>query len=81
LVVPRVVEGPNFHVYVYAESSSPHKLAHCQVRWTDGSDIQVTLTGLNRVAGERELTRTERELIAQHLDELVAKWQELNPER
>jgi hypothetical protein len=79
--VPRVVDGPNFHVYVYAEASSPHKLAHCQVRWTDGTDVQVTLPGLRLIAGQRELSRAEKEFIAGHLDDLVAKWQELNPER
>jgi len=79
--LPRLFDGPNFSVYVYAESGAPHKLAHCQVRWTDGTDIQVSLPGLNRLAGERELTRVERELLVERMEELVAKWLELNPEK
>ncbi len=78
--MPKVVDGPNYHVYVYAESSSRH-VPHCHVRWTDGTDLEVTLPSLSRIAGEKVLTRAEKELIAEHVDEIIAKWQELNPGR
>jgi hypothetical protein len=51
------------------------------VRWTDGTDLEVTLPSLSRIAGEKVLTRAEKELIAEHVDEIIAKWQELNPGR
>ena len=74
-----VVTRGRFSVHVYAEAGQPHHLPHCHVRWSDGS-TQVALPTLRVLAGE-ELPRPGRELLLDHLGEVCAAWDRLNPGR
>jgi hypothetical protein len=76
----RVFSEGGVSVYVYIESNQPHKLPHCQVRFSDGSNSQVALPTLALLAG-RSLPRAIRDLLEQRLDELCDAWDRLNPER
>ena len=66
-------------MYVYAEVGQPHHLPHCHVRWPDGS-IQVALPTLRVLAGG-EIPPAARQLLLDHLDQICAVWDRLNPER
>ena len=75
----RVVSEGRFSIYVYAELGQPHHLPHCNVRWSDGSS-QVALPTLLLLAGD-ELPAAARRLLLNHLKEICAAWNRLNPER
>ena len=75
----RVLTSQPFGVHVYAEAGQPHNLAHCQVRWS-GHSTQVALPLLEVIVGDK-LPRRARKLLEDHLDEIVAAWNRLNPGR
>ena len=75
----RVLTSPPFSVHVYDEAGAPHLLAHCQVRWA-GRSTQVALPSLEVIVGT-ELPRRARSLLEEHLEEIVAEWNRLNPGR
>lgn len=75
----RVVVQGRFRVYVYAEGGQPHHLPHCNVRWP-GGDAQVSLRSLSVLAGD-PLPHEARQLLARHLDAIIAAWNSLNPGR
>jgi len=64
---------------VYAEGGERHHLPHCHVRWPD-DEASVALTTLVRLDGE-PLPLAARALLEQHLSDLRAAWDSLNPER
>jgi len=73
-----VVTVGAYSVHVYAEYGQPHHLPHCQVRWS-GGDCQVALPSLRVLAGE--LPPAARRVLIEHLDEICAAWDHLNPQR
>ena len=75
----RVVNRGRFAVYVYAEVGQPHHLPHCHVRWSDG-DAQVVLPTLRLLAGDT-LPREAHRMLVEHVEEIIAAWECLNPER
>lgn len=75
----RVISSGRFSVYVYHEEGQPHHLPHCNVRWSDGSS-QVALPSLLVLAGD-ELPFPARRLLLDHLEEICAAWDRLNPRR
>lgn len=75
----RVVSNGQFSVYVYAEVGQPHHLPHCNVRWPGGS-TQVALATLRVLVGDA-LPSAARELLRNHLEQVVEEWNRLNPER
>lgn len=75
----RVAQRGRFSVYVYDERGERHHLPHCHVRWSDG-EAQVELPGLERLKGD-VLPATARRLVGEHVAELIAAWNRLNPER
>ena len=68
-----------YSVYVYYEGGQPHHLPHCQVRWPD-RNCQLELPTLRLIAGP-DVPRKVREYILEHMDEVIATWNELNPEQ
>lgn len=78
-VVVRVTSRGKFSIYVYAESGQPHHLPHCNVRWSDGS-TQVALPTLLVIVGN-PLPKEAWDLLRDHLEEICAMWDELNPGR
>ena len=68
-----------FRIYVYDERGQPHHRPHCNVRWSDG-DAQVALPSLVLLDGD-PLPRAAWRLVNDHLADLVAAWNRLNPER
>ena len=75
----KVVQRGRFSVYVYREVGQPHHSPHCNVRWSDG-DTQVELPTLRRIIGT-PLPGEAQRLLAEYRDEIVAAWNQLNPER
>lgn len=75
----RVVNSGQFSVYVYREVGQPHHLPHCNVRWPDGS-TQVALPTLRVLVGD-PLPLAARELLRDHLEQIIEGWNRLNPER
>lgn len=75
----RVVQRGRFGVYVYAEVGQPHHLPHCHVRWSEGAS-QVALPTLQLLAGDG-LPSQARRLLWDHLEDICAAWNRLNPER
>jgi len=75
----RVLHSGAFSVYVYQEVGQPHHLPHCNVRWRD-DNIQVALPTLELLAGTT-FPPQARELLLDHLDEICAAWNDLNPGR
>lgn len=75
----RVAQGGRFSVYVYDERGGRHHLPHCHVLWSDG-EAQVELP--NRVVLEGDvLPAGARRLVRDHVAEIIAVWNRLNPER
>jgi hypothetical protein len=77
--VVRVASRGKISVYVYAEGGQPHHLPHCNVRWPDG-DAQVALPTLLKIIGD-DLPAQARELLHDHLEDICALWNQLNPGR
>ena len=77
--VVKVVQRGRFRVYVYAEGGAPHHLAHCHVQWSDGA-TSVALRTLRVLDGD-PLPPAARDLLGEHIDELYAAWNALNPGR
>ena len=75
----RVAHRGRFSIYVYAEQGGRHHLPHCHVRWPDG-EAQVELPNLAWLEGDT-LPATARRLVEDHVANLVAAWNRLNPER
>lgn len=76
----RVLTSGQFSVFVYAEWGQPHHLPHCDVRWQDGRSTQVALPTLMVIVGP-PLSRTARQLLEDHLIDLVEAWNRNNPKR
>jgi len=72
----RVLSDGRFSVYVYSEIGNKHHLPHCHVRWVDGEAV-VALPSLRIIVGS-DLPRTAKELIRGNLEEIYAKWLEIN---
>ncbi len=73
--MPSIVTDGTFKIYVYANDHNP---PHCHVFW---ERFKVSVVYLNPVAegpGDR-LPRRGRQLVIEHLDELMAAWDRLNP--
>lgn len=75
----KVVQRGRFGVYVYVERGQRHHKAHCHVLWPDGAAV-VGLRTLERLAGD-ELPATAEGLVRDSIDEIIAMWNRLNPER
>ena len=75
----RVVSRGPYSVYVYMEEDQPHHLAHCEVRWP-GHSTQVDLEELDVIVGE-PIPRRALEVVRDHLEEIRAIWNRLNPRR
>lgn len=73
----RVLMIDGFAIYVYDERGAPHHLPHCNVRWA-GNSAQLALPTLDKLAGPVVPRRVIKKL-EEHIDELVAAWEELNP--
>jgi CRISPR/Cas system CSM-associated protein Csm2 small subunit len=69
----KVVKGKNFGVYVYSDHPPPH----CHVRYSDEKDIQVDIPMIIPRFGET-ISREVKEIIQEHLDELIDAWEKLN---
>lgn len=78
-VTKACVDFEKYSVYVYYEGGQPHHLPHCQVRWP-GGNCQLELPTLRLIAGP-DVPRSVKEFILEHLDEVIAKWNELNVDR
>lgn len=75
----RVAQRGRFGVYVYDERGGRHHLPHCHVRWSDGG-TQVEPPNLLPLEGD-PLPVMARRLVEEHVADLVAAWNRLNPER
>jgi hypothetical protein len=74
-----VAQRGRYSVYVYVEQGGRHHLPHCHVRWSDG-EAQVELPNLAWLEGDA-WPATARRLVEDHVADLVAAWNRLNPER
>jgi len=72
----KVLESGKFKVYVYDERGQPHHLAHCHILW-EGKETVVVLPALKVLAGE-PLPKAGRELLNEHLGEIIEVWDLLN---
>jgi len=75
--VARVFTIGAFVVYVYAERGNPHKQPHCHVNGK-GTSTVVAIRTLTVLAGPK-LPRNVRQALLDGLDELIARWEQLNP--
>ena len=75
----RVVQRGRYSVYVYDESGEPHHRPHCHVHWS-GEQTSVALSDLTVLAGP-PLPAAARQLLWDHIDEIRAAWNRLNPGR
>lgn len=75
----RVAQRGRFSIYVYVERGERHHLAHCHVRWSDGT-TPVALPDLFVLGGD-PLPRAAMLLLEEHRTALVDAWNLLNPER
>ncbi len=75
----KVAQRGRFSVYVYDETGERHHLPHCHVRWEDRWTV-VELPRLHVLIGP-ELPAAARESLRDHLAELRAAWNRLNPRR
>lgn len=77
--MPKLLDDGTHQVYVYANDSNPHHLAHCHVYW-DGHDCSsvVSILDLSVIVGDR-LPRAARRLLAANVPLLLAQWHALNP--
>lgn len=73
----KVVQRGRIRIYVYEEIGHRHHLAHCHVYWPDGAAI-FGLDQIEQLAGAIP-PATAAELLHDHLDELRAAWDHLNP--
>ncbi len=74
--MPRILEIDGFAVYIYAESSSPHRLPHCHVR-KSGATTVLALPSLTVLAG-KNLPRRIILALRARMSELAAAWDEHN---
>lgn len=72
----RVFGNKNFGVFVYKNDHPP---PHCHVRFGDKSEVCVMIPLIQPMYGA-EISREIRGEIENHLDTLVKKWDELNPQ-
>lgn len=77
--VVKVVERGRYSVYVYREIGHRHHRPHCHVKWSDG-DAQIGLLATDLLAGTK-LPAQAQALVEEHINEIAAAWNRLNPER
>ena len=75
----KVLDDGKFSIYVYREIGQPHHLPHCHVRQADGETV-VSLPMLIKIAG-RPLSKSAKQLLLTHLEEICSAWNKINPER
>ena len=75
--MPAVLRFGRYTVYIYDERGERHHEPHCHVHSPD-SRASVSLRSLLILDGR--LATAALAVLADHLDELVAAWERLNPE-
>lgn len=66
-------------MHVFDETGVPHHPPHCHVRWPGGW-IPVALPKL-AILVDAELPKAAGQLLDDHIDEIIAAWNRLNPGR
>ncbi len=73
----KAVQRGRFSVYVDDEAGESHHRPHCHVRWADGH-ASVTLPDFTVLRGPL-LATAARDELDDHIDDLRAAWNRLNP--
>ena len=75
----RILEINGYKVYIYYNDCKQHNLPHCHVRYKDEKEWVLLLPTLDVIIGGK-LKKKIKNYLADNLDYLCNKWDELNPD-
>ena len=73
--MPCIVTDGTFKIYIYANDHNP---PYCHVYWERFKVAVMYLNPVSNGPGD-QLPRRGREFVAEHLEDLIAAWNRLNP--